>query len=81
MAGAAGARTEAAGEGDAVNLAPAVDAYRAVAIDEVDGDEVRRILDVIPTPDILQVEMCAVRLIWAARDLRQQREENERRRR
>ncbi len=51
-----------------------VEAFRAVSERDADGAEVRRILDAIPTEDLLRVECCAVRVIWAARDLRHERQ-------
>jgi hypothetical protein len=53
---------------------PAVEAFRAVCERDAGGAEVRRILDVIPTEFLLGVEVSAVRLIWAARDIRHARE-------
>lgn len=53
---------------------PAVEAFRAVSERDADGAEVRRILDAVPTEHLLAVEMSAVRVIWAARDVRQARQ-------
>jgi hypothetical protein len=60
---------------------PAVAAYRAVRERDAGGAEVRSILDALSTDQLLPVETAAVRVIWAARDLRQQRHENEGKRR
>lgn len=55
---------------------PAVDAFRAVAERDAEGSEVRGILGALPTEELLPVEMAAVRLIWAARDIRHEREKS-----
>lgn len=56
---------------------PAVEAYRAVRERDADGTEIRAILDAVPTGQLLGVERAAIRVIWAARDIRQQRRENQ----
>lgn len=56
------------------DLSAAVEAFRAVCEHDADGAEVRRILDVVPTELLLAVEISAVRVIWAARDIRHARE-------
>lgn len=53
--------------------APEVAAFRAVSARDADGDELRRILDALPTDRLRRVEQCAVRVIWAARDIRDDR--------
>lgn len=52
----------------------AVEAFRAVAERDAGGVEVRGILGVLPADELLPVEMAAVRVIWAARDVRHERE-------
>lgn len=52
---------------------PTVEAFTAIVEADADGAEVRRILEALPTPDLARAESCAVRLIWAARDVRSTR--------
>jgi hypothetical protein len=63
-----------------VSDTPEVAAFRAVSEHDAGGAEVRAILDALPTDQLLRAERCAVRVIWAARDIRHDREEKKRRR-
>jgi hypothetical protein len=56
---------------------PDVDAFRAISLRDADGAEVRSILDALPTEALARVESNAVRLIWAARAVRQSREKKD----
>lgn len=55
-------------------VAPAVESFRAVAERDAEGSEVRGVLGALLTEELLPVEIVAVRLIWAARDVRHERE-------
>jgi hypothetical protein len=50
-----------------------VDAFRVLS-EQDDTDEARRIIRSVPTDDLLKVERLCVRLVWIARDVRQERE-------
>jgi hypothetical protein len=60
-----------------VSGTPDIEAFRAISLRDADGAEVCSILDALPTEALARAESNAVRLIWAARDVRQSREKKD----